>query len=185
MNRLFPEALRLFGRNPLAAGPVSGRYFVVVAKRPGRVVLLSLLLLLPLTGCGERGTAPLPLPAEVGDRAVFINYWAEWCAPCREEIPELNAFQREFAGDIVLYGVNFDGVTGEKLEAQEAAMGIEFPTLAEDPGHRLGWQQPEGLPYTLVIDAEGQIVVRLPGVQTRQSLEAALATFRQSRKEEP
>ncbi len=62
-------------------------------------------------------------------------------------------------------------------------MGIEFPTLAQDPGPLLGWPQPEGLPYTFVTDAEGRVLIRLPGVQTRESLDEALATFRLSRKE--
>ena len=43
-------------------------------------------------------------------RGVVINYWAEWCTPCREEIPEFNELYRESgAGGPVVVGVNYDG----------------------------------------------------------------------------
>lgn len=61
-------------------------------------------VLLALAGCGRETAAPPALPANAPDPLVqgqdewlFINYWAEWCKPCLEEIPELNAFAREHA----------------------------------------------------------------------------------------
>ena len=57
-------------------------------------------------------------------RWVLVNYWAEWCKPCLEEIPELNELDK--APDISVLGVNFDGVTGpalEQLGLQETRLG--------------------------------------------------------------
>ena len=47
-----------------------------------------------------------------------INYWAIWCAPCREEIPELNALDDRT--DLMVFAVNYDGQNGEALQSQAA-----------------------------------------------------------------
>ena len=109
-------------------------------------------------------------------RWVLINYWAEWCAPCRKEIPELNELHHERAASgTVILGVNYDGLTGEKLTSLIEAMGIEFPVVVNDP--RLRWQQetPPVLPTTLLIDPAGALADVLVGPQTLDSLRAAVA----------
>jgi len=105
---------------------------------------------------------------------VFINYWAEWCAPCREEIPELNDFAAAHAQRVRVLSVNFDGVTGEQLSAQIAGLGIAFPTLLTDPRAALGVPPPQGLPETLVIDPQGRLNQVLRGPQTGVTLLAAM-----------
>lgn len=139
-------------------------------------------LTLVLAACGEAGRSAgyalhgggeLTLESLRG-RWVFINYWAEWCAPCREEIPELNAFAAAHADRVRVLSVNFDGAVGEQLGAQIAALGIAFPTLLADPRPALGVPPAQGLPETLVIDPEGRMRKVLRGPQTRAALEAEL-----------
>ncbi len=105
-------------------------------------------------------------------RTVVINYWAQWCKPCVEEIPELNRLAHRDARLVVL-GVNFDGATGAELAAQARALGIEFSLVLEDPGPGLGTPRPEGLPTTLVIGPEGRIIATLLGPQTEESVARA------------
>ena len=108
-------------------------------------------------------------------RWVLINYWAEWCAPCREEIPELNRLHNE--GDVLnvaVMGVNFDGLAGEPLTALMDRMGIGFPVLLEDPRARWSQDLPSVLPSTLVIDPEGNLRTVLVGPQTYESLSGAI-----------
>lgn len=133
-----------------------------------------------LAGCGEPKAQPQIFPADAQGKIVLVNYWAEWCKPCREEIPELNSFLAENRARVVLYGVNFDGASGDELARQEQAMGIGFPTLAADPGPALGWPLPMGLPHTVVTDSTGTRRLDLSGVQTSKSLAAALEKFTQS-----
>ena len=108
-------------------------------------------------------------------RPIVLNYWAEWCAPCRHEIPELNALHRERAetGTVIL-GVNYDGITGERLTALVERMGIEFPVLVQDPMHRWDYPRPEVLPTTVIVDREGDVREILVGPQTRDSIRTAL-----------
>lgn len=104
---------------------------------------------------------------------VLVNYWAQWCKPCIEEIPELNAFAAERT-DVAVLGVNFEGTTGPELESQESALGIAFPTV-EDPAAKLGIARPAVLPTTLVVDPTGAVVNQLHGPQTAATLAAAIA----------
>ncbi len=104
---------------------------------------------------------------------LLINYWAEWCAPCRKEIPELNRLQRE-AGNVTVLGVNFDGLEGETLTALMGQLGIRFPVLVDDPGPRWQLDRPSVLPSTLVIDPEGELREVLVGPQTYESLARAV-----------
>ena len=120
-------------------------------------------LLLVLTGCGQNDTA---LP-NAGDWR-GVNYWAIWCGPCREEIPELNALHHNSA--LTVFAVNYDGQQGEALIQQAAELGITFELLEQDPGPDLGVERPRVLPTTLLINPEGIVTDTLIGPQTQESL---------------
>lgn len=142
---------------------------------------LAVLALLLLGACG--GGMPEGVqntPALSGNWTV-INYWAEWCAPCREEIPELNRLAFG-SGDLDVYAVNFDEVQGDALLAQAADLNIQFPLLATDPGPRLGLVRPTVLPTTLILNPEGEEVLRLIGPQTEAAIRHELALARESSK---
>ena len=100
-----------------------------------------------------------------------INYWAEWCVPCRDEIPELNALHhdREATG-LAILGVNYDGISGESLATLATDMGIEFPVLVSDPIDRFGYPRPNVLPTTVIIGPDNSVHDILIGPQTRESL---------------
>jgi thiol-disulfide isomerase/thioredoxin len=104
---------------------------------------------------------------------LVINYWAEWCAPCRKEIPELNRIHQDDTGVVVL-GVNFDGLRGQALERLVEEMDVQFPVLLEDPAQRWGQPRPSVLPSTLVIDPDGELRDVLIGPQTYESLARAV-----------
>ena len=97
-----------------------------------------------------------------------INYWAIWCTPCREEIPELNALDDNT--ELVAFAVNYDGQIGEALKSQAAEMGITFTLLEQDPGTALGIERPRVLPTTLLVNPLGAVTDTLVGPQTQESL---------------
>jgi thiol-disulfide isomerase/thioredoxin len=148
-------------------------------KRFALVALMGL----TLTGCGQTEKAALPpglqdKPVQDG-QWLLVNYWAVWCQPCRVEIPELNAFADEQEGRVRVYGVNYDNVDTETLLVQAAELGIEFTVLTTDPANTLGYARPMVLPTTMVINPEGEIMARLLGPQTVDSLVAALTAEKQ------
>lgn len=135
--------------------------------------LITLTLLTLLAACDEKGTPPPPTALdELRGRWVVINYWAEWCKPCIEEIPELNALHEAY-DTVAVLGVNFDGATGADLEAQIQSLGVTFPTLEHDPSGQLGIPRPVALPTTLIVSPEGELKSTLLGPQTLESLATA------------
>jgi thiol-disulfide isomerase/thioredoxin len=131
--------------------------------------LLACLLILGLAACADDDDG---LPGARG-QWVLVNYWAQWCAPCIEEVPELNALDTA-RDDVRVFGVNYDGATGEELAEQVTRLGIDFPTLATDPAASLGIPRPMVLPTTLLLDPQGQYVTQLVGPQTLESLSEAV-----------
>lgn len=138
----------------------------------GKIQLGLLLSTLMLVGCEEP-----PLLFADGSRGDFdrwsgqwlvVNYWAEWCAPCRVEIPELNELHQIEGVSVV--GVNFDGVLGPDLAKSVATMAIEFPVLSADPGPHWEVEQPSILPTTLLVSPAGELVEVRRGPQTSATL---------------
>jgi thiol-disulfide isomerase/thioredoxin len=103
---------------------------------------------------------------------VLVNYWAQWCKHCIEEIPELNKLN-ESRKKLTVLGVNYEGASGEVLKEQETRLGVAFTTIT-DPSAELGIARPVVLPTTLLIDPAGRVVNQLVGPQTVESLEAAI-----------
>ena len=130
------------------------------------------------------GCSPGSTPLADGTRAawsdwagkpIVLNYWAEWCAPCRHEIPELNALHRERTGTgMIVLGVNYDGIAGQRLSDLIERMDIEFPVLVEDPMERWGYPRPDVLPTPVIVGPDGSVRETLIGPQTRDSILAAL-----------
>ncbi len=101
---------------------------------------------------------------------VYINYWAEWCKPCAEEIPELNKFAAE-RPNVLVVGVNFDNPDTVAALQQMSRMRIEFAVVTNDSVQKVfPHSVPTGLPGTIVINPEGKVLRTLQGPQTESSL---------------
>lgn len=130
------------------------------------------LMLLILTACSpaENPSGTLQLD-ELHGQWVVINYWAIWCKPCIQEIPELNKLAE--LPQVTVLGVNYDGISGEELDQQLEKLGVTFRTLETDPAAQLGMARPVVLPTSLVLDPQGQLSETLVGPQTLETLAKA------------
>lgn len=115
--------------------------------------------------------------SQLRGKAVFINYWAEWCRPCRVEIPELNAFAEQHKDDVRVLSVNFDGTQGARLAKQVSSLDIRFDTLLVDPRVMFGATASGALPETVIIDRTGALFRVLVGPQTIDSLNEILLSI--------
>ncbi len=108
----------------------------------------------------------------------IVNYWSEWCAPCRREIPMLNALNETLSStNVTIVGVNFDEDSREVTLAIAKGMGVDFPTLTRDVVSKLELRAPDVLPTTYILSPDNKIVAKLIGEQTRESLQAQLASL--------
>ena len=112
--------------------------------------------------------APLD-PAAWKGKVVVLNYWATWCIPCRQEIPEFNKMSKELsAKGVQVVGINMD---------EEGAAAVT-PFLKQVPMNYtvgLGTGALAQLPVTLILDREGKTVKRFDGFAKPEEIRAALA----------
>ena len=117
------------------------------------------------------------LPALKVGQVLVVNFWATWCAPCREEIPGFVRLQERYgARGLTFVGIAIDQpdkVAGFAREFQInyplLVGGMETLELLREVGNRAGV-----LPYTLVIDRKGNLVSREPGGLKEAKLEGLL-----------
>ena len=93
-------------------------------------------------------------------KALIVNFWAPWCAPCVEEMPALSALQAEIAGkNVQILGLGVD--TATHIADFSSRLKIGYPLYAaEIDGIELSRQfgnQSGGLPFTVLMSADGQI----------------------------
>ncbi len=132
-----------------------------------------------LGGCSKEGNFEFfeggSLDIDNPGAFLVINYWAKWCAPCREEIPELNALQDEYRNQIIIAGVNFDQPIDTVLHEEKKVLGVLFPTLKSDPRIYLKLPPVTVLPETLILNSDGELLHRLIGPQTKESIAALIS----------
>ncbi|PTN12621.1 TlpA family protein disulfide reductase [Nitrosomonas aestuarii] len=109
--------------------------------------------------------------ADYKGRWVIINFWATWCPPCLEEIPELIALYED-RKDIMVIGVAMEFSDPEVVMAFVEKMSISYPTVLGT--RRIASQLDEisMLPSTYFFDPDGKPAARKLGIVTRESIES-------------
>ncbi len=87
---------------------------------------------------------------------LVLNYWATWCAPCRDEIPELVRFQQDHE-NVQILGIAYEDATVEKLQSFAADFNVNYPLLTMDIYNPPAFAAEGGLglPTTIVYNPEG------------------------------
>jgi thiol-disulfide isomerase/thioredoxin len=104
-------------------------------------------------------------------KVVLVNFWATWCPPCREEIPDLVALQQKYPQQLQVIGISQDSAPPEVVQQFAAAHGMNYPTVMSTPEIEKLFPGVYALPTTFVIDREGRLAKKHIGMLNASLIE--------------
>lgn len=115
-------------------------------------------------------------------KVVFLNFWATWCPPCKEEMPYIEELYKEFGEnkkDVIILGIT-NPVTEENLNGQDKNIdeikyflqenNYSFPTVFDRTGIYFDNFKIRAFPTTYIIGKDGEIKTAIPGAMTKQQM---------------
>lgn len=113
---------------------------------------------------------------------VIVNYFAEWCAPCLKEVPELSKLEQIRPDNTVLFAVSYDNLTDAKLAEIKQKYDMQFP-LINAITTPFPFERPQYLPATYIISPDGTLKGQLFGEQTAENLLSIIEAASEQRAE--
>lgn len=105
---------------------------------------------------------------------VLVNYWATWCPPCLEEIPDLIALHGDKKNNLVVIGIALDYRNAKQVTDFTEGLLVDYPIVLGN--HQIVSQigPVRGLPTTYLFNPEGKMVAQQVGAVTREAVESYL-----------
>lgn len=147
-----------------------------------RLVIAALMVCSLLTACSKGGTEPVVEGKTAPDftlkdlsgkdvrlsdykgKIVFLNFWATWCPPCREEIPSMMKLNQAMAGKpFQMLAVSIDEGGKEAVEHYFKGSGTMLPALLDTDNSIAKRYGTTGVPETFVLDKRGVILKKVVG----------------------
>ncbi len=95
---------------------------------------------------------------------IFLNFWASWCGPCKDEMPSMEAlYQRYKERDLVLLAISVDEGSSEPTRKFIQKNRYHFPVLLDPAGKTLDLFEIDKIPATVIIDKKGRMIGRAIG----------------------
>lgn len=111
---------------------------------------------------------------ELRGQPLILNFWATWCAPCRAEMPELEAlYQRERASGLRILAIN-SGESADVVQTWVEDLGLHFDILLDQGRQIERLYRVRGQPTTYVLSPEGEIVAVFLGPTSAATLKRHL-----------
>ncbi|MFT5657686.1 MAG: thiol-disulfide isomerase/thioredoxin [Gammaproteobacteria bacterium] len=108
---------------------------------------------------------------------LIVNFWAPWCAPCREEVPALIALQDKFGDQVQVLGLALD--SEENIRSFQTEYGMNYPSFIAGnriPMYNAVFTNKSGsLPFTAIIDQQRKIYFTHSGQITEEQLKSHIA----------
>ena len=121
--------------------------------------------------------------ADYGGKVIFLNFWATWCGPCRNEMPDIQKLYEEYSAqgegaEVVILGVAGPGI-GQEGSADEIASfmeenGYTYPVLMDESGEMFSQYGISAFPTTFMIDKDGNVYGYVPGQMTEDIMRSII-----------
>lgn len=113
----------------------------------------------------------------LGDKPVFLNFWASTCSPCKQEMPDIQALYEQYGEQIHFVLVNVGSAmkdTREKAESYLAEQGFTFPVYYDVDYQAITTYGINSFPFSIFIDAQGNLVTYGQGMLSAELLQKGL-----------
>ena len=135
-----------------------------------------------------RGPALTPPPASIRlaalrGRPAFVDVWASWCVPCREEAPLLARLWREHRRQIQFLGIDVNDSRGDARRFLRR-YGLGYPSIFDRKASLADQLGFFGLPTAYLVDRQGRVAAKLVGKQEEATLRAGLTALASEAKTE-
>ncbi len=94
--------------------------------------------------------------ARLRGRIVLVDFWAQWCEPCKRELPELEKLHRKYAQKVVVLGISIDKQR-ENAARMVRQLGLTFPVLFDPAGTVAAVYDLPKMPSSYLVDARGVV----------------------------
>jgi thiol-disulfide isomerase/thioredoxin len=110
---------------------------------------------------------------ELKGRPILVNFWATWCAPCKLEMPAIQAYATQYADELVVLPINADDDPAA-IQKFVDDLGLTMPVYVDKGGKVENLFHILGLPTTYFIDQDGNLKIQHVGVMTEAQLHTYL-----------
>ncbi len=102
--------------------------------------------------------------SDLKNKVIFVNFWASWCQPCKEEMPSIEALFREMSSnsDFIMITILYKD-SPENAFRYMKSMGYTFPVYVDPGGSAARNYGVTGVPETYITDKKGLLAVRVIG----------------------
>ena len=112
-------------------------------------------------------------------KVVFLNIWATWCSPCREEMPSMEKLYQQMKGQpFEILAVSIDILGAKAVAPFMSELNLTFPALLDPQGSVRQLYGATGVPETFIVDKNGIIAVKVIGARNWASADA-VKTFQE------
>lgn len=112
-----------------------------------------------------------------GGKVVIVNFWATWCPPCREEIPELLELKKEFKDRLEIVGISEDDDPSESVVRFAKQKGMNYPIVMATPALIDSYGGVAALPTSFLIDTQGRVVQKHSGLYPIEAYELEIRSL--------
>ena len=109
--------------------------------------------------------------SDFAGKAVFLNFWATWCPPCKAELPDLVEVQKKYGGDeFVIVGISLDRTGPAKVQAFVQQAGLNYPILMGNEQVVAAYGNFTGIPTSFLLNPRHEAVRQYTGMITKAQL---------------